>query len=70
MKEQLEYNGMLDLLLYRDDGRLDLMIVDPHKYIDGDSIYLNSRLSVVRFYRRGELIGEHDLIKSLRGRPF
>jgi len=70
IKEQLKYNGMLDLLLYRDDGRLDLMIIDPHEYINGDSLYLNSGLKIVRFYRNGEFIGEHNLIKSLRGRPF
>lgn len=70
VNEQLQYNGMLDLLLYRSDGRIDLMIVDPHNYVTGDSLYLNSRLKVVRFYRYGKLLGEHDLMKSLRGRPF
>jgi hypothetical protein len=70
VNEQLQYNGMLDLLLYRSDGRMDLMIVDPHNYVTGDSLYLNSRLKVVRFYRHGKLVGEHDLMKSLRGRPF
>jgi hypothetical protein len=62
--------AVLDLLLYRDDGRMDLWVPGPHAYIDGDSLYLNSRLNVVRFYRKGELIGEHELVESLRSRPF
>ncbi len=70
VKAQLKYNGILELLLYRNDGKCDLLIRGPHKYIDGDSLHLNSRLGVVRFYRKGKLIGEHDLIRSLRGRPF
>lgn len=70
IKEQLKYNGMLDLLLYEDNGKLDLVIPDPHHYLPGDSLYLNSKLKVVRFYRDGKLLGEHDLVKSLRGRPF
>ena len=70
VKEQLKHNGILELLLYRSDSRLDLMIVDPHHYIKGDSIYLNTNLNIARFYRAGKLIGEHELVKSLRGRPF
>jgi hypothetical protein len=70
VKAKLTHNGVLDLLLYRNDNKLDIMIIDPHDYVRGDSLYLNSKLNIVRFYRDGKLLGDHDLIKSLRGRPF
>ena len=37
LNQQLKYNGKLDLLLYGKDGRMDLMIEDPHYYVHGDA---------------------------------
>lgn len=70
LKKKLKFNGILELLLYRADGKLDLFIQDPHQFNPGDSLYLNSERGLVQFYRNGEMISEHALVRSLRGRPF
>lgn len=67
---KLEHNGVIEPLLYRPDGKLDLMIPDPHHFRQGDSLYLNSSKNLVAFYRNGKLLSGHSLVKSLRGRPF
>jgi hypothetical protein len=69
LKKQLRFNGLLDLFLYR-DGMIDLMIPENIPLKKGDSVYINTNLKVARFFRRGKLISEHPLSKSLRGRPF
>lgn len=67
---KLKYSGVLELLLYRPDGKLDLLITNPHDFRQGDSLYLNSNRNLVSIYRKGKLLSEHSLVKSLRGRPF
>ena len=70
LKEELRFNGLLDLFLYRQDGKLDLMISDQVPLKKGDSVYINTDLKTARFFRAGEMIYEQSLLKSLRGRPF
>ncbi len=70
LKEELRFNGLLDLFLYRQDGKLDLMISDQIPLKKGDSVYINTDLKTARFFRAGEMIYEQSLLKSLRGRPF
>jgi hypothetical protein len=70
LKKQLRFNGLLDLFLYRQDGKIDLMIPKNIALEKGDSVYINTNLRVARFFRRGEPIFDHALSKSLRGRPF
>jgi hypothetical protein len=70
LKKQLRFNGLLDLFLYRQDGKIDLMIPKNIALEKGDSVYINTNLKIARFFRRGELISEHSLSKSLRCRPF
>lgn len=67
---KLKHNGVIELFLYRPDEKLDIMIIDPHDFRQGDSLYLNSNRNIVAIYRHGKLLSEHSLVKSLRGRPF
>lgn len=70
LKSDLKYNGWVDLFIYRPDGTLDLMITENIRLAQGDSVYVNTDSGVARFFRNGELIADHSLFKSLRGRPF
>lgn len=70
LKKKLRFNGMLDLFLYRGDGKLDLMITNPVRLEKGDSAYVNTDLRKAQFFRDGQMIYEQPLLKSLRGRPF
>jgi hypothetical protein len=70
LKEKLRFNGLLDLFLYRQDGKIDLMIPADILLKKGDSVYINTDLKTARFFRDGEIICEQSLLKSLRGRPF
>ena len=70
LKKELRFNGMLDLFLYRNDRKIDLMISQDIQLKKGDSIYINTNLKVARFFRNDLLIAEQPLLKSLRGRPF
>ena len=70
LKDQLRFNGLLDLFLYRQDGKIDLMVSDEVQLEKGDSIYINTDIKIARFFRGGEMIYEQSLLKSLRGRPF
>jgi hypothetical protein len=70
LNEQLEFNGVLALLLYRPNNKFVLMIDSAYKFRKGDSIYLSSDKNIVRIYRRKTLISEKELLKSIRGRPF
>ena len=67
---RLKHNGVIELLLYRQDGKLDLWIPGAHDFRQGDSLYLDSNRNMVAIYRHGKLLSEHSLVKSLRGRPF
>ena len=70
LKEDLRFNGLLDLFLYRQDSKIDLMISKDILLKKGDSVYINTDLKIARFFRDGEMIYEQSLLKSLRGRPF
>lgn len=70
INEQLKYNGVLDLLLYRPNNKILLMIDSAYHFRKGDSIYLSSAKNLVRIYRNNTLISEKELLKSMRGRPF
>ena len=70
LKTELRFNGLLDLFLYREDGKIDLMIPEDIHLEKGDSVYIHTNLKVARFFRNGELVAEHSLLKSIRGRPF
>jgi len=67
---KLIHNGVIELLLYRPDGKLDIMLNGSHDSRQGDSLYLNSNRNIVAIFRHGKLLSEHSLVKSLRGRPF
>ena len=70
LKDELRFNGLLDLFLYRQDGKVDLMISKDIPLKTGDSVYVNTDLKIARFFRGGKIIYEQSLLKSLRGRPF
>jgi hypothetical protein len=70
LKQELRFNGLLDLFLYRPDGKMDLMVPQYLSLKQGDSVYVNTDLQVAKFFRKGDEIGEQSLLKSLRGRPF
>ncbi|WP_276371943.1 hypothetical protein [Chryseolinea sp. H1M3-3] len=70
LKDKLRFNGLLDLFLYRQDGKIDLMISGQVQLQPGDSVYVNTELKTAKFFRDGEMMYEQPLLKSLRGRPF
>lgn len=70
LKDELCFNGLLDLFLYRQDGRIDLLISGEPMLMKGDSVSINTDLGTARFFREGRLIHEQPLLKALRGRPF
>ncbi len=70
LKKELRFNGMLDLFIYRADGKSDMMLPDEAGVRKGDSVYVNSQLKIARFFRNDTMIYERSLLKSLRGRPF
>jgi len=70
LREDLQYNGMLDLFLYHPNEIVELNIDSAWTYRKGDSVYINCRENVVRTYRGDKLLGQKQLIRSIRGRPF
>lgn len=70
VNEKLKRNGFLDLFLYKSNDQIELMIDGAHKYMNGDSIYLNSSKNLVKIYRNKKLLSEYELLRSIRGRPF
>jgi hypothetical protein len=70
VKEKLEFNGRLDLFLYRTHDKLELMIDSAYNYRTGDSVFVDCNNSVVRVYRDKQLLSENSLLRSIKGRPF
>lgn len=70
LNSQLKRNGMLNLFLYKPDEMVELMIPNAHRFIAGDSIYVNSSLNMVKVYRGDSLLLQHPLVPLLSGRPF
>ena len=70
VKEQLKYNGRLDLFLYRKGRKIELMIDSALSYKRGDSVYVDCTIGMARVYRNQQLLSENALIRSIKGRPF
>ncbi len=70
VKERLKYNGRLDLFLYRNGKRIELMIDSSFNYRSGDSVFIDCNVGSARIYRNRQLLSENALIKSIKGRPF
>lgn len=70
VKEKLKYNGRLDLFLYRNERRIELMIDSSFNYKRGDSVFIDCEAGVVRLYRDKRRLAENSLLRSIKGRPF
>jgi hypothetical protein len=70
VKEKLKYNGRLDLFLYRNHDKLELMIDSAFNYRTGDSVFVDCYAGLVRVYRDKQLLSENSLLRSIKGRPF
>ena len=70
VNEKLKYNGRLDLFLYRNGKKLELMIDSAFNYRKGDSVYVDCTIGTAKVYRNNQLLSENALIRSIKGRPF
>ncbi|HPM31452.1 MAG TPA: hypothetical protein PLJ60_14040 [Chryseolinea sp.] len=70
LNEVLQFNGRLDLFLYRPNYKIELMIPDANRYMKGDSLYFNSDKNVIALYRDHHILAEYSVVSSLKGRPF
>ena len=70
VKEKLKYNGRLDLFLYRNERRIELMIDSSFNYKRGDSVFIDCDAGLVSLYRSKRRLAENSLLRSIKGRPF
>jgi hypothetical protein len=70
VKEKLKYNGRLDLFLYRNERRIELMIDSAYNYKRGDSVFIDCEAGLVSLYRNKQRLAENSLLRSIKGRPF
>ena len=70
VKERLKYNGRLDLFLYRNERRIELMIDSAYNYRRGDSVVIDCEAGLVSLYRDKQRLAENSLLRSIKGRPF
>lgn len=70
MNEKLRFNGRLDLFLYRNQRKIELMIDSASTYRMGDSVFVDCENDRVSIFRHKRLLSENSLLRSIKGRPF